>query len=91
MRLLLLIILSAALTGCLEVEANSARSAEEEEILTFVKVLEPSGHKLVRIIFDNSADEDSKEKEQLDDLVAMGCTYEGANPKYYCLDIPPRN
>lgn len=66
-----------------------AEYSEEEGRLAFVKVLEPSGHKLVRIIFENPADEEGKEKEQLDSLVAMGCAYEGANPKYICLDIPP--
>jgi hypothetical protein len=67
----------------------SAEYSEEEERLSFVEILEPSGHKLVRIIFENPADEEGKEKEQLDSLLAMGCTYEGANPKYICLDIPP--
>ncbi|WP_299947154.1 DUF4265 domain-containing protein [uncultured Microbulbifer sp.] len=67
----------------------SAEYSEEEQRLVFVEVLELSGHKLVRIVFENPVDEDCQEKEHLENLVEMGCTYEGANPKYICLDIPP--
>ena len=67
----------------------SAEYSESEERLVFVKVLEPSGHKLVRIIFDNPSDKDGQEKVHLENLVDQVCTYEGANPKYICLAIPP--
>ena len=67
----------------------SAEYSEEEERLVFLKVLESSGHKLVRVIFDHPVNEDGPEKDHLEKLMALGCTYEGANPKYICLDIPP--
>ena len=66
----------------------SAEHSEEEGGLLVTGVTERSGNKLVRIIFENPADEPGPEKEHLDALIAMGCTYEGANPKYICLDIP---
>jgi hypothetical protein len=65
-----------------------AEYSEEEERLVFTKVLEKSGNKLVRVIFENPADQEGPEKEHLKKLVEMGCNYEGANPKYICIDIP---
>ena len=67
----------------------SAEYSEEENRLVFLKVLESSGHKLVRVIFDHPVNEDGPEKDHLENLMALGCTYEGANPKYICLDVPP--
>ena len=67
----------------------TAQHSEEEGRLVFTRVLEKSGHKLVRIIFENPSDEDGVEKSHLESLVEMGCTYEACNPKYICLDIPP--
>ncbi len=65
-----------------------AEYSEEEGQLVFTHVLEKSGNKLVRIIFENPENEEGPEKQHLDSLVAMGCSYEGANPKYICIDIP---
>ena len=65
-----------------------AEYSEEEGRLAFTKVLEKSGNKLVRVVFENPADEKGPEKENLNKLVEMGCSYEGANPKYICIDIP---
>jgi hypothetical protein len=64
--------------------------SEEEKGIVFTRVLEKSGNKLVRIIFENPADEEGEEKRHLEHLVQMGCTYEGANPKYICIDIPAK-
>lgn len=66
----------------------SAEYSEEEGQLVFTRVVEKSGNKLVRVIFKNPANEEGPEKEILDELVKMGCTFEGANPKYICIDIP---
>jgi len=66
----------------------SAQYSEDEEQLVFSHVIEKSGNKLVRVIFENPADEDGPEKNHLDSIVAMGCSFESANPKYFCIDIP---
>ena len=65
-----------------------AKYSEEEERLVFTKVLEKSGNKLVRVIFENPADQEGQEKEHLEKLVKMGCSYEGATPTYICIVIP---
>jgi len=65
-----------------------AEYSEEEERLVFTNVIEKSGNKLVRVIFENPSDQEGPEKEHLENLVKMGCSYEGANPKYICIDIP---
>ncbi len=65
-----------------------AEYSEEDGQLVFTQVLEKSGNKLVRVIFENPANEEGPEKRHLDSLVAMGCSYEGANPKCICIDIP---
>ena len=65
-----------------------AQYSEAEGQLVFTQILEKSGNKLVRVIFENPANEEGPEKDHLDALVAMGCSYEGANPKYICIDIP---
>lgn len=67
----------------------SAEYSDEEERLVFTGVLERSGNKMVRVIFENSSKEDGPEKTHLEEIVKLGCSYEGANPKYICIDIPP--
>ena len=66
-----------------------AEYSKEEEHLVFTKVLEKSGNKLLRVVFENPADQEGPEKEHLKNIVKnMGCSYKGANPKYICIDIP---
>lgn len=55
----------------------------------FVRVVEKSGHRLVRIIFDPPVDEAPENQAHLDALVELGCSYTGANSSYICIDIPP--
>jgi len=62
---------------------------EEEERPTFQKVVEKSGHRTVRIIFDPPVEDGNESMKKLEGLVQMGCSYEGANPSYICVDIPP--
>ena len=63
--------------------------SEEEERPTFQKVVEKSGHRTIRIIFDPPIADGNESMNKLEGLVQMGCTYEGANPSYICVDIPP--
>ncbi len=58
-------------------------------MLEFKKVVEKSGHKTVRVIFDPPINQNEQSKSILDGMVEMGCSYEGANPTYIAVDIPP--
>lgn len=57
--------------------------------LAFVRVVEKSGHRTVRVIFEPGVDEDPAGQAALDGLTALGCTYEGMNPRYLAIDLPP--
>ena len=48
-----------------------------------------SGHRTVRLILVPGVKEAPETKQVLDDLNALGCTYEGYNPRYFSIDIPP--
>lgn len=52
--------------------------------LQFQKIVEKSGHRTIRI----TADEPFSDK-WLQEIVGLGCTYEGANRKYIGIDLPP--
>lgn len=56
---------------------------EVEGIFDFVRVVTPSGNRLIRVIF-----EDGQYRSMLDQLQAMGCHYEGFNKKYFAVSIP---
>ena len=66
-----------------------ARPADDG-MLTFVRVVEKAGHRTVRVILDPGADRSLESQAVLDGLVALGASYEGANPRYLAIDIPPK-
>jgi hypothetical protein len=55
---------------------------------TFQKVIKKSGNRTVRIIFDLPAENGNSSDQILQELVAMGCSYEGATPSYMSINIP---
>ena len=61
----------------------------DEQFATFQRVVRKSGHKTIRIIFRESVTEDNDARRVLEQLVSLGCTYEGANKRYICLDVSP--
>lgn len=63
--------------------------SKKEERPTFSEVVEKSGHRTVRIIFDPPVEGGNESERKLNEIVALGCSYEGANPSYMCVDIPP--
>jgi len=63
--------------------------SKEEERPTFERVIEKSGHRTIRIKFDPPVEEGNDSMEELQGLVNLGCSYEGANPSYICVDISP--
>jgi hypothetical protein len=57
--------------------------------LAFECVIEKSGHRTVQIIFDTGIDEDPEGQAVVDEVVRLGCSYEGMHPGYIAADIPP--
>ena len=56
--------------------------------LAFARVVEKSGHRTVRIIFDPGIDEDPENQAVVDEVVRLGCSYEGMHPGYIAVDVP---
>ena len=61
----------------------------QEQFPTFVSVVEKSGNQTVRVIFDPPVASGNVSDKVLQGLVALGCTYEGANPGYIVVNVPP--
>jgi len=61
----------------------------QEGLPTFQSVVAKSGNRTVRVIFDLPVSPDNASEQVLKGLVALGCSYEGANPKYISVNIPP--
>jgi len=57
--------------------------------LVMSRVAEKAGHRTVRVFFDSDADESPAAKAVLDGVVALGASYEGMNPRYLAIDVPP--
>jgi hypothetical protein len=62
----------------------------EEGCPTFVRVVSKGGNRTVRIIFDPPVQEGNESSRVLQGLVALGCTYEGANRGYMSVNVPPK-
>jgi Domain of unknown function (DUF4265) len=56
---------------------------------TFVRVVSKAGNRTVRVIFDPPVQEGNESDRVLQGLVALGCTYEGANRGYMSVNVPP--
>jgi hypothetical protein len=58
-------------------------------VLRFVRVAEKSGHRTVRVILTPGIAESPAQRALIDAVVAMGCSFEGCNPRYITVDLPP--
>ena len=56
---------------------------------TFQRVVKKSGNRTVRVIFDPPAEDGNTSDHVLQGLVALGCSYEGAQRNYIAINIPP--
>ena len=56
---------------------------------TFHSVLSKSGNRTIRIIFDPPVATGNASDQMLQGPVGLGCDFEGANPRYVVLNIPP--
>ena len=61
----------------------------QEGFPTFQSVLEKSGNRTIRIVFENASVESGESKSVLDGVLALGCDYEGATKTYLTINIPP--
>ena len=57
--------------------------------LRCVRVVAKSGHRTVRCMFDPGIEADPAQRAIIDGVVALGCTFEGLNPRYITIDLPP--
>ena len=62
---------------------------QDEERPVFVRVLEKSGHKTVRVIFEESIETSEKSRGILAELANMECGYEGNGATYFAVNIQP--
>lgn len=62
--------------------------SEEHGFPVFRRVVEKSGYRTVRVILDPPAENDNKSQKLLEEIVALGCSYEGATRTYITVDIP---
>ena len=56
---------------------------------TFAAVLEKSGNRTVRILLDEPLEAGNASDAVLSGLVALGCSFEGASPRYVAINVPP--
>jgi hypothetical protein len=61
----------------------------DEERATFQRVVSKSGNRTIRVTFDPPVVVGNESDKILQGLVALGCDYEGANPSYVVVNIPP--
>ena len=62
---------------------------DPDGMLRMKGIVEKSGHRTLRVIFDPGLNEDPTGRAVLVGAVARGCTYEGMNPRYVVIDLPP--
>lgn len=55
---------------------------------TFHAVVKKSGNRTVRVFFDDPVEPGSASERLLNELVSLGCEYEGANERYIAITIP---
>ena len=61
----------------------------QEGLPTFQSIVAKSGNRTIRVIFDPPVSPGNVSDRALQGLLALGCTYEGANPGYMSVNIPP--
>jgi hypothetical protein len=66
-----------------------ARRRTPDGFPEFVRVVQKSGHRTIRVILDPPADVSPASQAVLDGLQALGCTYEGRAHRFIAVDVPP--
>lgn len=55
----------------------------------FDRVLSKSGNRTIRVAFEPPVEPGNPSDHVLQRLVQLGCQYEGANPRYIAITVPP--
>jgi hypothetical protein len=66
----------------------SAPFDSKEGFPTFERIVSKSGNRTVRLLFGTPFETGNESDRVLEGLVALGCSYEGANRKYFSVNIP---
>ena len=61
---------------------------QESGFPLFVRVVEKSGNRTVRVIVEPPADESEENKAAIEHLITMGCSLEWAHPGYVVVNVP---
>lgn len=61
----------------------------QEQRPTFLSVVERSGNRTIRVLFEQPISPGDTSEQVLQGLVALGCSYEGAGREYFSINIPP--
>ena len=62
---------------------------DPDGLLCFERVVAKSGHRTIRLIINPGIDQAPERTRVLDALKALGCSIEGYNSRYFCIDLPP--
>ena len=62
----------------------------EGEILEYVRLIEKSGNRTVRVVFETCRNDDGPAERVLGGLRDLGCTYEGMQPRTVAVNVPPQ-
>jgi hypothetical protein len=62
---------------------------DTEGFPTFQRVITKSGNRTVRVLFEEGAEPGNQSDRVVHGLVALGCSYEGANSKFFSITVPP--
>ncbi len=62
--------------------------SKEHGLPVFRRVVDKSGYRTVRVILDTPAENNNESQKLLEEIAALGCSYEGANRSYITVDIP---
>jgi len=60
-----------------------------EQFPTFQTVVKRSGNRTIRVILEPRLEAGNESDVLLKGLIDLGCSYEGANPRYVSINIPP--
>jgi hypothetical protein len=66
-----------------------ARPESPGDFPKFVRVVQKSGNRTLRLVLAKGADADPSAHAILDQLRSLGCSYEGANPRFFAVEVPP--
>lgn len=62
---------------------------EDNAQLSITRVLEKSGHKTLRVVFEESIEDSEVSRQHLASLSEMGCGYEGNGSTFFVVNVQP--